>query len=83
MRMVYEYARLEQIHSIAHCPKRWSYPLRLIAHLKKVDLALDFWIQPIKELFSEEVEAMEILRGREYQTELPCDSQFKIPSDLD
>ena len=38
MKMMHEYARIEQIHSIAQCSERWAYPLSLLLKLKKVDV---------------------------------------------
>jgi hypothetical protein len=38
MKMMYEYARVEQIHSLSQCPERWAYPLHLLLSLKKIDI---------------------------------------------
>ena len=36
-RMMHEYVRVEQIHSIAQCPERWSYPVFcLLFNLAKI-----------------------------------------------
>lgn len=71
MKMHYQYVRIEQIHSIAQVPKRWSYPLKMILALKQINPATELAILPIDEIMSIEMEAQEIVRGKEYQTSLP------------
>ena len=66
MKMHYQYIRIEQIHSIAQVPKRWSYPLKLILSLKQLNPLRDLYVLPINEILSSEVEAQEIIRGKEY-----------------
>jgi hypothetical protein len=52
MKMLYQYVRLEQIHSLAQCPDRWCFPLRLLLGLKKVDLHRELYILPIESLLN-------------------------------
>ena len=66
MKMIYQYIRIEQIHSVAQVPKRWSYPIKLLLSLKKVDPFTELAITPTDDIVSPEIEAMEIIRGREY-----------------
>lgn len=39
LRMVYEYARITQVHSLNRFPPRWCYPISLLLHYKP-ELAL-------------------------------------------
>ena len=81
MCMHYEYIRIEQIHSVAQIPSRWSYPLKLILSLKKLDPVSELFIQPIEEVLSPDLQAQEILRGKEYQTSLPTNPAHRVKSE--
>jgi len=69
--MVYEYARIEQIHSVAQCPPRWAYPVQLLMNCKGVNLYSDLIISPINELADCTDHTTEIIARKEFQTLLP------------
>ena len=73
--MLYEYTKIEQIHSIAQCPERWSHPLRLLLQIKNVE---DLHVFPVLS----EQSVVEIIPGREYVTELFKVQAIEEKSDL-
>lgn len=77
MRMVYEYMRATQVHSINRFPPRWCYPLSLLLHYRP-DLALP--PQFSCHFHSATPCYSELLRGKEYSTELPLPSDSKLQS---
>lgn len=70
MKMMFDYARVEQIHSIAQCPDKWAYPLHLLLSLKQIDVGQDLSIPATSSLFNYHEHATEIIPGREYATQL-------------
>lgn len=80
MRMMYEYCKMEQIHSVAQCPDRWAYPIQLLMRLKKLDLHTELAILPVQSMFSG-CTATELVRGREYSTPLPVDVSLRTAED--
>lgn len=82
-KMMHEYVKVEQIHSIAQCPERWSYPVFcLLFNLAKItDIQNDLVIKPEPELLAKiEDNVVEIITGREYQTTLPAGDIDKAPA---
>lgn len=71
MKMMYEYVRVEQIHSIAQFPERWAYPLGLLLQLNKINPETDLAITSCLATYKFNQNVVEIIRGREYQTALP------------
>ena len=74
-KMMHEYVKVEQIHSIAQCPERWTYPVFcLLFNLAQLtDIANDLVIKPEPELLARiDENVTEIITGREYQTTLPA-----------
>ena len=80
MKMMYEYSRIEQIHSVAQCPDRWAYPIQLLMRLKKLDLHTELAIPPVQSMFGG-CSATELVRGREYSTPLPVDVSLRTVED--
>ena len=83
-KMMHEYVRVEQIHSIAQCPERWSYPVFcLLFNLAKItDIQNDLVIKPEPELLAKiDDHVTEIITGREYQTTLPAGDNEKPATD--
>lgn len=84
-KMMHEYVRVEQIHSIAQCPERWSYPVFcLLFNLAKItDIQNDLVIKPEPELLAKiDEHVTEIITGREYQTTLPAGDNEKAPTEV-
>ena len=75
MKMMYEYVRVEQIHSLAQFPERWAYPLGLLLQLNKINPATDLAIASCLSTYKHNQNVIEIIRGREYQTPLPENSE--------
>jgi hypothetical protein len=75
--MVYEYMRVTQVHSLNRFPPRWCYPLSLLLHyLPEVALPPQFCAN-----FHQATPCYsELLRGKEYSTELPIPSDSKLQS---